>query len=110
MLRLVCSSHFSAFAQGKGKKPSSAAAPPAPHFYLSTNEQFTWLVKEVVKPAKAEGKQRAGCTAVHFPQVERLSPVFQAPPLLPGVSRAGCGRRVCVDALPNPEGEDGEHT
>ncbi len=66
----------------------------------------------MVKPAKAEGKQRAGCTGVHFPQVELLSPVLQDLRLFPGVSEAGCGRGVCVcvHALPNPEGEDGEHT
>lgn len=79
------------------KKPLSAA-PPTP-LYLSPNEQFTWLVKEVVKPAKAEGKQRAGCTGVHFPQVELLSPVLQDLLLFPGVSEAGCGRKVCVYTL-----------
>lgn len=97
MLRLVCSSHFSAFARGKGKKKKKKdppllqhlPPPPPPPFYLSPNEQFTWLVKEVVKPAKAEGKQRAGCAGVHFPQVELLSPVFQDLLLFPGVSKAG---------------------
>lgn len=92
MLRLVCSSHFSAFVRGKEKKkknpPLLQHLPPTP-FYLSPNEQFTWLVKEVVKPAKAEGKQRAGCAGVHFPQVELLSPVFQDLLLFPGVSKAG---------------------
>lgn len=103
MLRLVCSSHFSAFTGGKGGGKS-----PPPPFYLSPNEQFTWLVKEVVKPAKAEGKQRVGCTGVHFPQVEPLPPVLQDLCLFPGASKPGCG--VCVHAMPNPEGEDGEHT
>lgn len=79
-----------------------------PSFYLSPNEQFTWLVKEAVKPAKAGGKQRVGCTGVHFPQVELLSPALQDLRLFPGVSEPGCG--VCVHGVPNPEGEDGEHT
>lgn len=79
----------------KEKKNSPVQHLPPP-FYLSPNEQFTWLVKEVVKPAKAEGKQRGGCTGVHFPQVELLSLVLQDLPLFPGVSEPGCGRRVCV--------------
>ncbi|MEQ2262105.1 hypothetical protein XENORESO_012140, partial [Xenotaenia resolanae] len=49
------------------KEEKKQLPPPA---YLGPNEQFTWLVKEVVKPAKAEGKQRGGCAGVHFPQVE----------------------------------------
>lgn len=100
MLRLVCSSHFSALSRGEGeekKNPSLQHLPPP--FYLSPNEQFTWLVKEVVKPAKAEGKQRVGCAGVHFPQVELLSPVLQDLRLFPGASEAGCGRRVCVYTL-----------
>lgn len=104
MLRLVCSSHFSAFARGKGE----GIPPPLFSFYLSPNEQFTWLVKEAVKPAKAGGKQRVDCTGVHFPQVELLSPALQDLRLFPGVSEPGCG--VCVHGVPNPEGEDGEHT
>lgn len=85
-------------ARERGKKGllSCTSHPP---FYLSPNEQFTWLVKEVVKPAKEEGKQRGGCAGVHFPQVERLSPVLQDVPLFPGVSAAGCGRTVGVYTL-----------
>lgn len=97
MLRLVCSSHFSAAMQREKKNPSLQHLPPP--FYLSPNEQFTWLVKEVVKSAKAEGKQRGGSTGVHFPQVELLSPVLQDLPLFPGASKAGCGRKVCVYTL-----------
>lgn len=107
MLRLVCSSHFSATVQGGGEREKNKSnllcSTSHPHltlpFYLSANEQFTWLVKEVVKPAKERGKQRAACAGVHFPQVELLSPVLQDLPLFPGVSAAGCGRRVCVYTL-----------
>lgn len=105
MLRLVCSSHFSVAVRGKSrKKKKESPVPPPPQpptypttisFYLGPNEQFTWLVKEVVKPAKAEGKQRRGCTRVHFPQVELLSPVLPDLTLVPGVS----GRGECVYTL-----------
>lgn len=56
MLRLVCS-----FALLREKKKTSSP------FYLGPNEQFTWLVKGVVKPAKAAGKQRAGLRWSSFP-------------------------------------------
>lgn len=102
MLRLVCSSHFLVAVWGKSRKKKKESPPPPtthlPHhhlLYLGPNEQFTWLVKEVVKPAKAEGKQRRGCTRVHFPQVELLSPLLPDLTLVPGVS----GRGECVYTL-----------
>lgn len=85
----------------KQEKKERKSPPPTTHLphhhllYLGPNEQFTWLVKEVVKPAKAEGKQRRGCTRVHFPQVELLSPLLPDLTLVPGVS----GRGECVYTL-----------
>lgn len=68
MLRLVCSSHFFQGKREKKKIPTFSAAPPFPPLYLGPNEQFTWLVKEVVPPAKAEGGEtKTGLRQSSFP-------------------------------------------